>query len=957
MIAQQIQILIQVRSETEQLLRIVDGFKQLQAVAENVKRGISSAAESTDIFGARVTAISKQAGLEGVSRTPAAHELTPFPRGFSPKLPDQGSSLLGIFDGLESIFKHPLARLGLAVTKQIGEGIATGVRQNIVLEDEGTAFQPLLRSSYAVGLRMRELASLVDSTKFELPHVVEASKNLQSLAGDALAAGRGFRLVGDAAGATGQPIQDVAVQIGHVYAGLKNGTPITEATRRLAEMKIVSLQESQHLNSLAASGVGATKAYQELTGVLGRFEGVAQQQSRTLGGMWETLKKQGTAMLGGVTSDFSGLIRSDLERFLTAIGSIEDRTVVEARERLRKLRAVRDAEMDRQRESATAAAAVVERRARTDGEFDVLKKQKWDDTNSRIARLRLEDDGRRTRVAFENNEISVDDYQKVRRAQIEEGVRLEIAAATRVAEDNARLDRDSKNPEEASDYRIRILEVSTATAEIRAAAETKLHQLDEEIERSRQIRGKVTASEVGPASQSSPNETRQNSITDDKSKTGLPVPSDGKSRRQDALNEQNRILENATTSIAEERRQLSLRFDLTEAERRKAREKLTEAEIRITKNYIGILDGFKSAAPEAEKPSYDTHINSKTVQLKKLDTDRNYPGPDPGSSIEMFQKRWTDLRGQLDVFADDFAKLLMSPISAFRDGLSSSLNQLLEKGATAGEFFGGLAKGIGTSMRKAFADMVSNWITTHVIMKGVALAWNAFATMLKWKEVGTENAAEKAKLPLKIQNATWASIGSFGVAAAIGVAAIAGILASMGAFAEGGLTPGKPTLAWVGEEGPELVIPAPATARFSAEQRAMLLEGKLPVLPGEARREAQAPASVEESARRVTALIAFAEGGLTPGTRTLAWVGERGPELVLPADVTARFSPRQQAMLLDGRLPAVAIPGDSNSSADGSRAPRTARQNHYHYWDRAQMIADSRDDISAIVHDVLRSRA
>lgn len=103
-------------------------------------------------------------------------------------------------------------------------------------------------------------------------------------------------------------------------------------------------------------------------------------------------------------------------------------------------------------------------------------------------------------------------------------------------------------------------------------------------------------------------------------------------------------------------------------------------------------------------------------------------------------------------------------------------------------------------------------------------------------------------------------------------------------------------------------------------------------------------------------MAAFAEGGLTPGSRTLAWVGERGPELVLPADVTSRLSPQQQAMLLDGRLPAVAVAGDGAGASESSRGSRTVRQNHYHYWDRAQMIADSRDDISAIVHDVLRSR-
>ncbi len=49
-------------------------------------------------------------------------------------------------------------------------------------------------------------------------------------------------------------------------------------------------------------------------------------------------------------------------------------------------------------------------------------------------------------------------------------------------------------------------------------------------------------------------------------------------------------------------------------------------------------------------------------------------------------------------------------------------------------------------------------------------------------------------------------------------------------------------------------------------------------------------------------LAAFAEGGLTPGTATLAVVGEKGPELVLPAHVTARLSPAERSALVAGDL-------------------------------------------------------
>lgn len=47
--------------------------------------------------------------------------------------------------------------------------------------------------------------------------------------------------------------------------------------------------------------------------------------------------------------------------------------------------------------------------------------------------------------------------------------------------------------------------------------------------------------------------------------------------------------------------------------------------------------------------------------------------------------------------------------------------------------------------------------------------------------------------------------------------------------------------------------------------------------------------------------MAFADGGVTPAQATLAWVGEKGPEVVIPANVTARMSPQERADAISGR--------------------------------------------------------
>lgn len=157
-------------------------------------------------------------------------------------------------------------------------------------------------------------------------------------------------------------------------------------------------------------------------------------------------------------------------------------------------------------------------------------------------------------------------------------------------------------------------------------------------------------------------------------------------------------------------------------------------------------------------------------------------------------QRWDQLYAGVSDTAGDLANVLMSPIEGFRDGLSQSLDDLILKGSSAGEFFGTLAAGIGTSMRRAFVDMVTNWVTSHVLMKGVSLAWKGFLSLMRKADVVEANATEAAKMPALAGTATLASIGSWGIAVAIGLAAITAVLAGIGAFADGGVVhgPGGP---------------------------------------------------------------------------------------------------------------------------------------------------------------------
>lgn len=191
-----------------------------------------------------------------------------------------------------SSLKGALAGIAAAVGGVIGlnAAIQQSVRFNAQLEQQGVAFKTLLGNAEAASRRMQELARFAAQTPFELPEIVQASKVLQSLTNGALASGEGLRLVGDAAAATGRPLEEVAMWVGRLYAGLQSGTPVGEATVRLLEMGLISGTTARKLNELAESGQGAGQAMTILRDTFGRLGGAMADQSQTFSGLLSTLK-------------------------------------------------------------------------------------------------------------------------------------------------------------------------------------------------------------------------------------------------------------------------------------------------------------------------------------------------------------------------------------------------------------------------------------------------------------------------------------------------------------------------------------------------------------------------------------------------------------------------------------------------------------------------------------------
>lgn len=200
------------------------------------------------------------------------------------------SSFTSGLSGLSSTFATVAGALGIG-----GFALATvaavraGMEYNTTLEQQTAAFKTLLGSVDAAERRMEDLADFAASTPFELPEVVAASRLLQTLTDGALAGGDALRLVGDAAAASGRSFEEAAMWIGRLYAGLKSGTPVGEATMRLLEMGLVSGDTKRSLDDLAKSGDATGRAMEIVEQTFSRTSGAMAEQAKTMAGLNSTL--------------------------------------------------------------------------------------------------------------------------------------------------------------------------------------------------------------------------------------------------------------------------------------------------------------------------------------------------------------------------------------------------------------------------------------------------------------------------------------------------------------------------------------------------------------------------------------------------------------------------------------------------------------------------------------------
>jgi len=129
----------------------------------------------------------------------------------------------------------------------------------------------------------------------------------------------------------------------------------------------------------------------------------------------------------------------------------------------------------------------------------------------------------------------------------------------------------------------------------------------------------------------------------------------------------------------------------------------------------------------------------------------------------------------------NYKKFVDDIFTSLQNSLSAAFVATIDDMILKWERFEDVFKSIGDVIKKAFiklcADVAAEWVMSHIIMKGITLAWKAI-------EITAAAAVGAAKAAAASGYALWGAI-------AIGLAVGAGILAMAGAFAQGGIVGGN----------------------------------------------------------------------------------------------------------------------------------------------------------------------
>ena len=167
-------------------------------------------------------------------------------------------------------------------------------------------FKTLVGSMDEARDHMQMLQKLGETPPFSLEAFAAASRTLLVMTNNALGFEESLKLVGDAAAATGTPIENLAHEVGRAFAIIRDGQPITRATMALRNMGVITPEVAAKLDELQKSGATNIEIWRVLEDELKKYNGAMAETEQT-----------GQGLVDAISSQWDKSVRTFGEAFMT----------------------------------------------------------------------------------------------------------------------------------------------------------------------------------------------------------------------------------------------------------------------------------------------------------------------------------------------------------------------------------------------------------------------------------------------------------------------------------------------------------------------------------------------------------------------------------------------------------------------------------------------------------------
>lgn len=280
-------------TSTAQLEALKQTEKQLLQQA-TAARAAGASAKELEVYYKRLSAVQGQMKEMGFPRRLGAEVMS-----MAQNVPILGRVMTAANGGVG------LLSVGLGAVTAAALAARSALASFSTIEDIQTSFTTLLGKGGAKA-RMGELSKFAAQTPFDLPEVARASKVLENLTGGALSTGQGLRMVGDVAAATNTNFSEVAVTVGRLYQGLRDGAPVGEAAARMTELTGINLRQA--------------KSWEEVAAALAKYNGEMERRSHTTSGKESNLGDSVGAFMAQVGRPLAPIYKGALQRTSDFLG-------------------------------------------------------------------------------------------------------------------------------------------------------------------------------------------------------------------------------------------------------------------------------------------------------------------------------------------------------------------------------------------------------------------------------------------------------------------------------------------------------------------------------------------------------------------------------------------------------------------------------------------------------------